>query len=166
MASAPYVAREPLVASYFYNGPMYITASRPSLSTHNTNTDSSSRIDASKSQWPRAGPSPQLSSSFPSRWLLLLWHHQLAHPRPPPLGNLSGDGMIPITTNDLLPASSANSLTTGRAGGVAIQRELLSGDGMIPITTKDLLPASSAKSLTTGRASGVAIQRELLSVMA
>jgi hypothetical protein len=70
--------------------------------------------------------------------------------------------MIPITTNDLLPASSAKSLTTGRASGVAIQRELLSGDGMIPITTKDLLPASSAKSLTTGRASGVAIQRELL----
>jgi len=70
--------------------------------------------------------------------------------------------MIPITTKDLLPASSAKSLTTGRASGVAIQRELLSGDDMIPITTKDLLPASSAKSLTTGRASGVAIERELL----
>ncbi|KAF8659751.1 hypothetical protein HU200_058212 [Digitaria exilis] len=76
---------------------------------------------------------------------------------------LADDGMIPITTNDLMPLSAGKAVTSGRAAGVAIQRELLQGnDGMIPITTNDLMPLSAGQAVTSGRAAGVAIQRELI----
>ncbi|WVZ75262.1 hypothetical protein U9M48_023335 [Paspalum notatum var. saurae] len=71
--------------------------------------------------------------------------------------------MIPFNPDSLIPASSAEALTKGRAGGVAIQRELL-GDttpAMIPFNPDSLIPASSAEAMTKGRAGGVAIQRVL-----
>jgi hypothetical protein len=74
---------------------------------------------------------------------------------------LSGDGMVPITTDDLLPTSAAKSLTTGRAGVVSIQRQLSEGDGMITVTTDDLLPPSAAKGIAKDAARGVPIQIEL-----
>jgi hypothetical protein len=74
---------------------------------------------------------------------------------------LSGDDMIPITTDDLLPTSAAKSLTTSRAGVVAIQRQLSEGDGMITITTDDLLPSSAAKVIAKDAARGVPTQIQL-----
>jgi hypothetical protein len=70
---------------------------------------------------------------------------------------LPGDGMVPITIDDLLPASVAKSLTTGRAGVVSIQRQLSEGDGMITVTTDDLLPPSAAKAIAKEAARGVPI---------
>ncbi|KAF8666357.1 hypothetical protein HU200_053459 [Digitaria exilis] len=75
---------------------------------------------------------------------------------------LADDGMIPITSNDLMPLSAGKAVTSGRAAGVAIQRELKESDGMIPITTNDLMPLSDGQAVTSGRAAGVAIQRELI----